>query len=42
MAYNVDNLPEPPEKNNIEIYYEWEDGLLVRKVVTLDEEDDES
>lgn len=42
MAYGVDRYPNPPEADSVRVYYELEDGVLVRRVEREDEEGDES
>ena len=41
MAYGVDRYPNPPEADSVRVYYELEDGVLVRRVEREDEKEDE-
>ena len=41
MAYGVDRYPNPTEADSVRVYYELEDGVLVRRVELENEEGDE-
>lgn len=42
MAYGVDRYPNPPgPENRARVYYEYEDGDLVRRVERDDEEEED-
>lgn len=42
MAYGVDRYPNPPQDaEDVEVYYEREDGDIVRRVVRNREKDSE-
>lgn len=42
MAYGVDRYPNPTEADSVPVYYELEDGVLVRRVEPDDEEEGEN
>lgn len=41
MAFGVDRYPNPPQYSETVVYYEMEDGVMVRRVEREEEEEEE-